>query len=149
MTLLADALLGVTKIGFDTSPFIYFVERHPSYLDLVREVLHLVDAGALTAYSSVITLTEVLTQPIRAGNQPLAEEYRKRLINSRNLILKPISPMTAELAAELRAHYRLRTPDALQVATALEAGCEAFLCNDMDLRRITELRVLVLDDLKL
>jgi hypothetical protein len=30
MTILADALDGVTKIGFDTSPFIYFVERHPS-----------------------------------------------------------------------------------------------------------------------
>ena len=81
---------------------------------------------------------------ILAGNLPLAEEYRKRLINSRNLISKPISPITAELAAEFRAHYRLRTPDALQAATALKAGCEAFLCNDSEPRRITELCVLVL-----
>jgi predicted nucleic acid-binding protein len=43
----------------------------------------------------------------------------------------------------------LRTPDALQIATALEAGCEAFLSNDAGLRRVTELRVLILDDLEL
>lgn len=71
------------------------------------------------------------------------------MINSRNLYLKAVSPVTAELSAELRARYRLRTPDALQIAAALEAGCEAFLCNDANLRRITELRVLVLDDLVL
>ncbi len=149
MTRLADALAGVTRIGFDTAPFVYFVERHPSYLDLVREVLRLVDAGMPTAYSSVITLTEVLTQPLRVGNLTLADEYRSRLVNSHNLILKAIGPVTADLAAELRARHRLRTPDALQVATALEAGCEAFLCNDRGLRRVTELRVLVLDDLEL
>ena len=97
----------------------------------------------------MITLTEVLTQPLRVGNVTLAEEYSGRLINSHNLILQAIGPVTAELGAELRARYRLSTPDALQVATALEAGCEAFLCNDADLRRITELRVLVLDDLEL
>lgn len=72
MTRLTDALAGATRIGFDTSPFIYFVERHPSYLDLVREVLRLVDAGTLMAFSSVITLTEVLTQPLRVGNLVLA-----------------------------------------------------------------------------
>lgn len=139
MTRLADALAGVTRIGFDTAPFVYFVERHPSYLDVVREVLRLVDAG----------ITEVLTQPLRVGNLTLADEYRRRLVNSHNLILKAIGPVTAELAAELRARHRLRTPDALQVATALEAGCEAFLCNDRGLRRATELRVLVLGDLEL
>jgi predicted nucleic acid-binding protein len=39
--------------------------------------------------------------------------------------------------------------DALQIAVALEAGCEAFLTNDRTLKRVTELRVLVLDELEL
>ncbi len=34
MTRLADALAGVTRIGFDTASFVSFVERHPSYLDV-------------------------------------------------------------------------------------------------------------------
>jgi ABC-type uncharacterized transport system fused permease/ATPase subunit len=33
-------------------------------------------------------------------------------------------------AARLRADSRLRTPDALQLAAAIESGCDAFLCND-------------------
>lgn len=43
----------------------------------------------------------------------------------------------------------LRTPDALQIAAALVAGCEAFLTNDAGLKRVTELRVLVLDELEM
>jgi hypothetical protein len=38
-------------------------------------------------------------------------------------------------------------PDALQIATALAAGCEIFVTNDRALRRATELRVVTLDDL--
>jgi predicted nucleic acid-binding protein len=39
--------------------------------------------------------------------------------------------------------------DALQIATALIAGCAALLANDTRLQRVTELRVLVLDELEL
>jgi predicted nucleic acid-binding protein len=49
----------------------------------------------------------------------------------------------------ISARYSLRTPDALQVATALAAGCAALLTNDVRLQRVTELRVLVLDELEL
>jgi predicted nucleic acid-binding protein len=55
----------------------------------------------------------------------------------------------AERAADLRARYNVRTPDAIQLATALEAGCDAFLTNDLALRRVAELRVLVLGTLAL
>jgi predicted nucleic acid-binding protein len=51
-------------------------------------------------------------------------------------------------AAELRAKYNLRTADALQVASALSVNCDTFLTNDKQLNRLTELRVLVLDDLE-
>jgi predicted nucleic acid-binding protein len=57
--------------------------------------------------------------------------------------------MKAERAADLRARYGLKTPDALQIGCALESGCDAFLCNDLALKRVTELRVLALDELEL
>jgi predicted nucleic acid-binding protein len=60
-----------------------------------------------------------------------------------------VSAQIAETAADLRAHYNLRTPDALHVATALAVQCDAFLTNDAAIRRVTELRVLLLDDLEL
>lgn len=146
---LADALIAVTTLGFDTPPFIYFVERHPDYVDLVREIFRRVDAGTLMGYSSVVTLTEVLTQPMRARNTTVENEYRNLLLTSRNFWLVPVDSDIAENAADLRARYRLRTPDALQIAAALSAGCAAFLTNDAALQRVNELRVLVLDELEL
>jgi predicted nucleic acid-binding protein len=57
----------------------------------------------------------------------------------------PVSVTIAEEAARLRATYTLRTPDAVQLATALDAGASAFLTNDARLAAIPDLHVLVLD----
>jgi len=142
-----EALIGVTLLGIDTAPFIYFIEQHPTYLSLMREILQLVDSGTILACSSVITLTELLTMPLRSGNFSLADEYRRLLYYSRNFRLIPISVTIAERAALIRAQYNLRTPDAIQIATALHCECDTFLTNDVKLKRLTELRVLVLDEL--
>ena len=136
-------------MGFDTSPVIYFVEAHLQYDALVTQVFQHIANGAFTGWTSVITLSEVLVQPILHANLRLQQECRDSLLNSSNFYTVPITPTIAEQAAALRARYRLRTPDALQIAAALEAGCEAFFCNDVGMRRVTELRVLVLDDLEL
>ena len=68
MIRLDEALRGIALLGFDTAPLIYFVERHPAHLNVMREVLRRVDAGLITGYSSVVTFTEVLTLPKRVGN---------------------------------------------------------------------------------
>ncbi|CAN5336154.1 MAG: type II toxin-antitoxin system VapC family toxin [Pyrinomonadaceae bacterium] len=147
--LLDDALAQVSALGLDTAPFIYFVERNPAYLNLAREIFARIDSGAFVGYCSTITLTEVLTLPKRAQNQKLESEYGALLTQSKNLTLVPITADVAALAAELRARYRLHTPDALQIAAALAARCEAFLTNDAALRRVKELRILILNDLEL
>lgn len=56
--------------------------------------------------------------------------------------LIPLDTAIAAAAADLRARYHLRTPDAIQIATAMAAGAEALLTNDHDLGRVTEIRVL-------
>jgi predicted nucleic acid-binding protein len=55
----------------------------------------------------------------------------------------------AESAADLWARYNLRTPDALHVATAIDARCDVLLTNDAEIKRIREIVVLVLDELEL
>jgi predicted nucleic acid-binding protein len=146
---LDDALNGVRSLAFDTAPLIYFVERNPTYLDVMRTIVQLVDSGRLAGFSSVVTLTEVLTYPKRVGNKEIENEYRSLLIRSRNFVLIGIDPTIAESAADLRVRYRLRTPDALQIAAALEAGCQGFLTNDRSLKRVDEIRVLLLEELDL
>ena len=146
---LDDALKHISLIAFDTAPIIYFVEANPSYDAIVTEIFQCVDSEEITGLTSVISLCEVLVHPIRNQNLILKQRYFDILQNSPNFFTKFISSTIAETAAELRAKHNLRTPDALQLATALENGCDAFLCNDNDLKRVTEIKILILDEIEL
>jgi DNA adenine methylase len=57
------------------------------------------------------------------------------------IFLEPHRRQCTRLACPLSPTH----PAALQIATALQAGCEAFLTNDAARQRVTDLRVLVLD----
>lgn len=99
------------------------------------------------AVTSTLTLTEVLVHPLRSGNVELACQYRDILLDQENLITVPISVEIAEVAAQLRARQNLRTPDAIQIATAMGEGAMFFLTNDARLAAVPDLKVLVLDAL--
>lgn len=143
---LEDALRGITSIGLDTSPLIYFIEFHPMFGLVAREIFHRVSIGTIVGYCSNLIRTETLTHPLRRGDHVQAEAYRALFLNLRMI---DVDGMIAERAADLRARYNLRTPDAIHIATAIVAGCDAFLTNDLALRRVTELRVLTLSTLAL
>ncbi len=141
------ALAKVSRLAIDTAPIIYFVEQHPRYDAVVTDIFRRIDKGRLEAVTSVITLTEVLVHPVRLGRTDLHRQYSVLLNNSRHFILFDIDAAIAEQAAILRAQHNLRTPDALQIAVAVTAGCEAFLTNDKRLRSIPYLQIILLDDI--
>jgi len=59
----------------------------------------------------------------------------------------PISDAIAETAGNLRGHYSfLKTVDALQLAAALDVGADAFITNDIKLKNINKLPIIVLKD---
>jgi predicted nucleic acid-binding protein len=145
---LPDALRGIRLLGIDSAPLIYLVEEHPSYIDRMVFILRYVSSGPISAVGSTLILTEVLSQPLRMAKLELVKDYENIIQNSAGFTLIPIDDQIARKAAELRAKYGLKTPDALHVATALETHCQAFLTNDMGLKRITELQILVLDELE-
>jgi predicted nucleic acid-binding protein len=146
---LADVLANVARLAVDTAPVIYFVEANPRFDALVVEVFQQISRGSLLGVTSVITLGEVLVRPIADGNTHLQQEYRDLLLRSANFQTIPITPASAERAADLRARFKLRMPDALQLSVGLDAGADAFLTNDAGLRRVTDLPVLLLEELAL
>lgn len=146
---ISDALKGIQRLGVDTAPYIYYVENHPTYANKVDAIFQVVEAQSIEIKTSAITLTETLMKPIQASDQPLIDTYHELLTETDYVELVSITPELAEKAAHLRARYNLRTPDALHLVTAIESGCDAFLTNDLGLKRVTELRVLLLDELEL
>ena len=133
-------------VALDTAVFIYYIEEHPLFLPLVEKIFVALDEERLIGVTSTITLLETLIVPIRAGNLTLAEQYEGRLSHSRGLLLLDLDRPLVRLAAQLRALEGLKTPDALQVAAALQTGCTTFVTNDRRIPAIGGLRVLQLRD---
>lgn len=144
---ITNRLQGVRRLFLDTAPVIYFVEQHPQYFPLVREVFEQLRNTPLIGLVSPITLAECLVQPYRLGQTELQQEFIELMTDNNNIEFVPFAKETLAIdAAQIRARYNLQLPDAFQIAVALAAGCDAFLTNDITFKRITELQVLVLND---
>lgn len=68
------ALRGET-VALDTSPFIYFIEKHPAYLFLLDPFFEFVHRGEIRVITTTLTLAEVLVKPLRSGRLDLVAEY--------------------------------------------------------------------------
>jgi len=132
-------------VGIDTVIFIY-LEAVANYHDAVLDFFELLGQGVFAGVTSVITLMEIAVGPLQAGRLGIVRDYELRLLTYPHLTVRAINHRIARRAVELRAHYRLRPADSLQVATALTSGASIFLTNDRMLTRVAELRVLLLDD---
>lgn len=139
--------LGDAVIAMDTAPFIYYLEEHPVYLPLLDPLFDAIEAGAVQAITSTVTLLEVLVAPHRDGNDDLVDRYRRMLLDTRGVDVRPVSEQVAETAARLRGDYTVRTPDAIQLATAICGQASIFLTNDRRLPSLPDIEVFLVDDL--
>jgi predicted nucleic acid-binding protein len=135
-------------VGLDTAPLIYYVEAHPAYLPLVDPFFAVLERGEVHGITSIVTLIEITIRPMRNGNADLVARYEDLLLDTANIDTIDLSAPIAQEAARLRATYNLRTPDAIQLATAVHAGATTFLTNDERLAVVPDLNVLVLDALR-
>lgn len=144
MGLIAD--LGRGPVGLDTAVFIYFIEEHARFLPVVEPIFSAVASARLEAVTSAVTLLETLVVPYRSGNAALAERYEALLTRSRGIRFVDLDRAVLRAAAQLRALFPVRTPDALQLAAAVGAGCTAYVTNDRALPHVPGLRILQLRD---
>ena len=144
---LSDELDRLQTVFIDTAPIIYYIEAHPQFGPLAKEIVDSFRSGKLIAFSSVITLVEVLPKPVESGNDELARKFSKFLKTGKNIKLLDISVEIAELAGNLRGRYpSLKAMDAIQIAVSINAGVDAFITNDVKLRQIKELKFIILKD---
>jgi len=134
-------------VGLDTAPLIYYVEANPVYLPRVDPFFDALDRGRMRAVTSIVTLIETMIQPIRRGDAILISRYEDLLLNTAHIETIDTTAAIAQEVARLRAAYNLRTPDAIQIATAITAGASAFLTNDVRLAVVPDIAVIVLDAL--
>nr|VFJ47986.1 MAG: Predicted nucleic acid-binding protein, contains PIN domain [Candidatus Kentron sp. FW]VFJ51716.1 MAG: Predicted nucleic acid-binding protein, contains PIN domain [Candidatus Kentron sp. FW] len=131
----------------DSCVWIYHFEDHPQYADLIDTMLTQWIAQGTILLSSELSLLEIKAGPLRLGEESVVGEYQLYLNNFPGLYLVPIERAIIDRAARLRAHYRLKTPDALILATGLERGATLALTNDRAWKAIDGIEVVCLMDL--
>ncbi len=147
MATLRERLTSYTRIGLDSSLFIYHFEAHPTYAPLTEVIFRGIEAGNWEAVTSTITLMELTVRPWQLEREDVAREYEALLVNFPHLTIAEIDRDVARQAAKLRALQRLRPADALQLATTLVYQRDAFITNDRRLARLVSvLDILILND---
>ncbi len=144
---LQEEINKLDSVFIDTAPIIYFIEAHPQYGPLVRDFINAFEKKKARIFSSVITIAEVLPKPLQLGKKELASKFIEFLKNGENLSLIEISADIAEKAGQLRGKYpKLKALDAIQLASAIMNEVDAFLTNDVILKQVSEIKIVLLRD---
>lgn len=131
------------RIYLDTAPIIYFLERTEGQYDAVRNIIYEHIRLAAEFFTSTITNTEYLVLPLREGAVQKIADYEtfKKLLDLRVL---PVDNDVSVLAAKIRADYAsLKGMDALQLATSINAKCDAFVTGDKRLLQVSEVNAII------
>lgn len=135
---LIETIPAGSLVTVDSAPIIYFLEDHSRFAARFAPLFEAAAAGDLAIAVSAITVAEVLIGPLAAGNDVLAERYRAAL---GRWSVVPVTEELAALAARFRVRFRLRLPDAIQLATAVHSGSFALVTHDRDFSRVRDVRV--------
>jgi predicted nucleic acid-binding protein len=123
----------------DSAPIIYVLERHPKFGARFEPLFDAHAAGHVRFAVTTISIAEILTGPLRAGDDALARRYRAILEAWQTVAL---DVEVAESAARLRATLRLKLADAIQAASALAINADALVTHDRDFSRVHSLRII-------
>ena len=134
------------RIAIDTSIFIYELEANPRYVTVVDPIFAWLYEPGHAAVTSTITMTELLVQPYRDADEGQVNRHYGLLSTYPNLEWVAPDLEIADLAARFRAQYRLRTPDAIQAATAARSQATGLVTNDPLFRRVEAFETLLADD---
>lgn len=147
MTPLRAFLRRHRRIALDTSVFIYQLEANLRYVDLTDLIFSWLEQYGHAAVTSTITMTELLVPAYRESDESRVDALYALLSRYENLSWMAPDLEVADMAARVRAHHRMRTPDALHAATAIRAHATGLVTNDPIFTRVAAFETMVLESL--
>lgn len=132
---------------FDTAPFIYLFEGDGAFSRQTRALLDEVFQAGAQITTSLITYIEINTVPAKAGDHRTQAKYRDYFTNSEGVSVQSMNLSIAEETIHFRAQYNLKTPEAIQLATAKYCGADYVITNDRAWGRVSEVDVVLVSDL--
>jgi len=131
------------RVYLDSCVIIYLVEKREPWCARIRQLLLPEEARLPEICFSNLTRMECRVGPVAEDDADALAEY-DRFFAAPQCFCVPMDAPVFDLATDLRARHRLKTPDALHLAAALNAGCDAFWTNDRRLESTAKGRITVI-----
>lgn len=128
-------------LALDTNIFIYYFQPDPDFGVAAREIFKTLVSGQYKALTSIISLIEIMSFPM---DEKFSESLMSHFLETPNLSIYELDQLVGLEAARIRRKYGFRTPDAIQLATAVVYGADVFVTNDKRLKKFEEIEVRLL-----
>ena len=136
-----------SRVYFDVNPIIYFIEQNTQFSEAVTPVFEMIGDGSLLAFTSELSLTEVLIKPIRDNRIQVIQTHKELLLDPELFTLISPNQDTFLQAAQLGGKLSMRTQDAIHMACAIESKCKYFITNDKGIKSTGDVIVIQVGDL--
>ena len=126
-------------IYLDSCIVIYLVEKHPIFYETVERHFreNVMEGFAI----SPLVILECTVGPLKRGDEALERRFEQFFATVTRLNL---DEAVFRRAAEKRAQFGIKTPDALHLSAAEHHGCSQVWTNDDRLAKVTPLMVNIL-----
>lgn len=128
------------RVYLDSNIVVYLIEQRPDFGPRASSHLAELQACAGEIVVSDLTRFECRFYPLSLGDYATLQLYDEFFEASAVHVIS-LTTSVCDRATEIRARRRFKTPDALHLAAAIEAGCERFLTNDLRLAGFTGITV--------
>ncbi len=135
------------RVYIDTNIFVYFLEQHDQYFDLVLPFFQLFNQGLSLAYTGDAAVAETLYKPYQADDLLRVNEFKAFFSDDEFITVLPHTTKIFELTAEIAPKQKMKLIDALHYSTALAAGCQFILTNDAGFTSNSRIEVILLREL--
>lgn len=147
VNLFKQNLINLKHVGLDSMCFIYQFAGHSAFSPFTKLIFSLLEENRIRAVTSMITVVEIFVHEEKIRDPFTIQAYEHSLRSIPNMELITIDWNVARFASILRAKYKvLKTPDALQIASAILNDCKGFVTNDNKLKQVKELKVVTFAD---
>lgn len=127
----------------DTNIFIYHYQNSPHFFSETNLFFSKLAEGEISAITSIITLIELLS--FHAKDTKI-KEIQDAFHSTPRLTVIEVNQEIALEAAKIRRTYKIRLPDAIQLATAIYGKADIFITNDSKLQNFKDIRVILLEN---
>jgi predicted nucleic acid-binding protein len=143
---MTDRLAQANRVYIDSNICIYLVEGAEPFAGLAERALALATERSIPLVSSELALAECLYGVFKTGSPRLEPLYRRMFAPGGLIAPVAVGEAVLERAARIGGTSGLKLVDAIHLATALQAGCDAYLTNDRRFRDAEGLTIIQLMD---